>query len=247
VSSRQRLAFDPVGEDYERGRAGWPAEVVQGVAGDTAVDLAAGTGKLTRLLVQRFARVVAVEPGEGMRAVLAREVPEAEQIAGSAEAIPLSDRSVDAVLVAEAFHWFDSVDAAREIARVLRPGGTCVVCFNLWRSSFKPTLPSAARALLDEAFARTGEPGGTKVASGEWKAGFAVAPFGPLEESNVDHEFVCDREGVVAYLPLDQQCRAAFPGRPRTASPRALRGAAGHGLPARPDRESLAGGSPSRL
>jgi 16S rRNA A1518/A1519 N6-dimethyltransferase RsmA/KsgA/DIM1 with predicted DNA glycosylase/AP lyase activity len=67
-----------VAEDYERGRAGWPPGVVEGRAGDTALDLAAGTGKLTRLLVARFAHVVAVEPGGDMRRVIAREVPGAE-------------------------------------------------------------------------------------------------------------------------------------------------------------------------
>jgi hypothetical protein len=69
----------------------------------------------------------------------------------------------------------------------------------MWRSSFKPKLTPAARRLIDDVFARAGEPGGPKVASGEWRAGFAAAPFGPLRETNLDHEFVCDREGVVSY------------------------------------------------
>ena len=76
------------------------------------------------------ADVIAIEPVDGMRAVLEREVPEARVMAGTAEAIPLPDESVDAVFVAEAFHWFDLERAPAEIARVLRPGGDLAVLFN---------------------------------------------------------------------------------------------------------------------
>ena len=79
----------------------------------TVLDLAAGTGKLTRVLVERFARVIAVEPLEGMREVLEELVPGAQVLAGEAEAIPLDDASVDAVFVAEAFHWFGGPPAVR--------------------------------------------------------------------------------------------------------------------------------------
>ena len=78
------------------------------------LDLAAGTGKLTRQLAPRFARVIAVEPLDGMRDVLERVVPEAEALAGSADSIPLPDDSVDAIFVAEAFHWFATDETLRE-------------------------------------------------------------------------------------------------------------------------------------
>jgi SAM-dependent methyltransferase len=94
------------------------------------LDLAAGTGKLTRALLHTGARVTAIEPLDGMRSVLARELPEVTAMAGSAEEIPLEDGSVDAVFVGQAFHWFDPETAPREIARVLRPHGGLVPIWN---------------------------------------------------------------------------------------------------------------------
>lgn len=193
------LVFDPAAEDYERGRPGWPAELLEGVEGDVVLDLAAGTGKLTRLLVERFPRVVAVEPLAGMRALLERAVPEAEALDGSAEQIPLADASVEAVLVGEAFHWFDPERATAEIARVLRPGGALVLAFNMWDGPFEPPIPEEARATLDAAFERGGRPGAVRVRSGAWKRGFDGSPFTPLEERKIPHEHVTDKGGVIAY------------------------------------------------
>jgi SAM-dependent methyltransferase len=134
-----------------------------------------------------------------MREVLAREVPGAEVVAGSAERIPLDDASVDAVFVAEAFHWFDSATAVREIARVLRTGGTLLVCFNHWLSSIEPPIGAHAEAALEDRWSRLPAPGGPKVASGEWKTGFDGAPFTSLEEHAYRHEWRSDRHGVAAY------------------------------------------------
>ena len=199
MSDPQGLAFERLAEDYERGRAGWPAAMLDGVDGDAALDLAAGTGKLTRLLVERFDTVVAVEPLAGMRTVLTRIAPEADVLPGTAERIPLDDASVDAVFVAEAFHWFDSAAAVREIARVLRRGGTPLVCFNHWLSGLRPPIGAEAEAVLEERWSRLPTPGGTKVESGAWKDGFAGAPFTPLEERTFDHEWTATREDVAAY------------------------------------------------
>src|SRR6187402_2579388 len=102
-------SFGLAAEEYERGRPGYAEAALDavGLARDAVVlDLAAGTGKLTRQLVPRYARVLAVEPLDEMRAVLERVVPEAEALDGSADAIPLEDSAVDAVFVGEAFHWF---------------------------------------------------------------------------------------------------------------------------------------------
>jgi ubiquinone/menaquinone biosynthesis C-methylase UbiE len=113
-------------EDHERGRPVWPTEVLD-VAGllppATVLDLGAGTGKLTRLLVPRFSRVICVEPDEAMRDLLSPLCPSADVLAGRAEDIPLAEASVDAVFVAEAFHGFDDERALAEIARVLKPRG----------------------------------------------------------------------------------------------------------------------------
>ncbi|MGH9288952.1 MAG: class I SAM-dependent methyltransferase [Acidimicrobiales bacterium] len=123
------LGFDRNAVAYERARPSYPAEVVAHVVGHGAIgpgrrvlDLAAGTGKLTRLLVPTGAGVVAVEPVPGMRDQLATALPGIEVLDGTAEDLPLPDASVDAVSVAQAFHWFDAPVALAEIRRVLRPG-----------------------------------------------------------------------------------------------------------------------------
>ena len=89
-----------------------------------------------------------------MRTLLAQKAPDARVIAGTAERIPLDSSSVDAVFVAEAFHWFDSQVAADEIERVLRPRGWLVICFNVWRTGFRPGLAAEGRALRDEVVAK---------------------------------------------------------------------------------------------
>jgi SAM-dependent methyltransferase len=222
MSDPKGLRFDAVAEDYELGRAPWPAEVAEGVEGVVVLDLAAGTGKLTRLLVDRFPRVIAVEPLPGMRAVLERVVPAAELLAGTAEAIPLADASVDAAFVAEAFHWFDPGAAAGELARVLRPGGVLRLVFNVWKGPFRPSLGPEARELLRGLTAKAGHGGGPKVVSGEWKRGFDGQPYTPLEERHVDHHAVADRDGAVAHL-VSTSAAASLPQEERLALAESLR------------------------
>ena len=136
-SSHAAAGFSAAAEVYERARPGYPDEAVAWVAerlgigpGRDVLDLAAGTGKLTRQLVPLGARVVAVEPIDAMRAELERAVPAVEALAGTAEAIPLADGSVDAVTCAQAFHWFRPDEAVSEIRRVLRPGGGLALLWN---------------------------------------------------------------------------------------------------------------------
>jgi SAM-dependent methyltransferase len=95
------------------------------------LDLGAGTGKLTRQLHQRGLEVIAVEPSAGMREQLARAVPGVALLEGAAESIPLPDGSVDAVLVAQAWHWVDPRRALPEVARVLKPGGRLGLVWNI--------------------------------------------------------------------------------------------------------------------
>jgi SAM-dependent methyltransferase len=196
MSDPQGLTFDAVAADYDRGRPGWPAAMLEGIEAVDVLDLAAGTGKLTGLLLERYGHVIAVEPLPGMRALLP---PQAEVLDGSAEAVPLPARSVDAAFVAEAFHWFDSTAAAGELARVLRPGGTVLVCFNTWRGPYDPPIGERAEHMLEERWARLPPSGGPKVEGGEWKLGFIGQPFSPLEARGYDHEMQTDREGVAAY------------------------------------------------
>jgi ubiquinone/menaquinone biosynthesis C-methylase UbiE len=125
-----------VAEQYERARPSYADEAVAWLAGrlptGRVLDLAAGTGKLTRQLLAVGADVVAVEPDPAMRATFARVVPGVELLAGSAEEIPLPDGSVDAVFVGQAFHWFREDDALAEMHRVIRPGGGFALLWNTW-------------------------------------------------------------------------------------------------------------------
>jgi SAM-dependent methyltransferase len=126
--------FPAVADAYERGRpeyapavAGCIAAELRIPAGALVLDLAAGTGKLTRALLGAGLDVVAVEPQQSLRDILAASVGPERVREGLAEAIPLADESVAAVTVADAFHWFDAADALGEIRRVLRPGGGLAV------------------------------------------------------------------------------------------------------------------------
>jgi SAM-dependent methyltransferase len=123
--------------DYEAARPGYPAEAVAWLAehlrlapGARSNDLAAGTGKLTRLLVETGATLVATEPVPGMRATFKQLLPEIPIVAGTAEALPYRDASFDAITVAQAWHWFDGERASRECARVLVPGGRLGLVWN---------------------------------------------------------------------------------------------------------------------
>ncbi len=119
-------SFGSIAQDYDRLRPGPPAQAVEWLIPPgcgTALDLAAGTGLFTRALAERVPEVIAVEPDDRMRAVLAERSPGVRALAGRAEQIPLPDASVDAVFVSSAWHWFDHEVAILEIARVLRDHG----------------------------------------------------------------------------------------------------------------------------
>jgi SAM-dependent methyltransferase len=205
VRDEQGLRFGPAAEDYERGRPVYPAAAIERAAAGlglpataTVIDVGAGTGKLTRLLAERFARVVAVEPLAPMRQQLAAALPEVEVREGTAERLPLDPGEADAVFVGEAFHWFDGRAALAEAARVLAPAGGIGLLWNLPAGPTEPPLPPGARELIAEAIARGGKPGGELLASGEWRNAFGSSAFGELAHAQIDHEAVRDREGVVA-------------------------------------------------
>ncbi len=200
------LSFGRVANEYERVRPDYPAAAVDravdalglGATGDV-VDLAAGTGKLTRLLAKRFGRVLAVEPDDSMRSVLERVVPGVEARAGTAERMPLPTASADAVFVADAFHWFDAPVALREIARVLRPRGGLALLTNEWWET-EPPVPARMLDLLREPFVRSGR--AAAVEDGEaWRRAFADSAFEPLRgETFVDEVVVSADELVALYV-----------------------------------------------
>jgi len=198
-----RLSFEAVAEQYERARPTyaddalrWLAERIGIAPGRRVLDLAAGTGKLTRQLVALGASVVAVEPGDAMRALLERVVPEAEPLVGSAEAIPLADASVDAITVGQAYHWFRPEEALAEMHRVLRPGGAVALLWNQWDEEdplqreidelLEPLRPPAASHEEED---RPGE-----------KALEATPLFGPIEERLFRHTRTLDADRLVEWV-----------------------------------------------
>jgi len=167
---------------YERARPTYPAAAVDWLlrdlpSGARLLDLGAGTGKLTGSLVATGADVVAIEPVAGMRDRLAAAFPSVRLAAGTAEAIPIADGSVDAVLVAQAFHWFDGPRALAEIHRILRPEGRLGLLWNArdrstpWVAEMSKIVDSYGDAIL-------------RHESGQWRDGFASPNgFTPLEEA----------------------------------------------------------------
>jgi ubiquinone/menaquinone biosynthesis C-methylase UbiE len=153
----QARSFDRVADAYQRARPSYPPAAVDwvlvGAPGRRVVDLAAGTGKLTGVLVSAGAEVVAVEPLANMRAELERALPSVRALDGAAERIPLPDGSADAVFVGQAFHWFDGPAALAEIARVLVPGGVLGLVWNMrddrvpWVAELTDVLLGAGDAL----------------------------------------------------------------------------------------------------
>ena len=156
----------------------------------TVLDLGAGTGKLTRVLAERYARVVAVEPLDELRTILAERVPGADVRAGWAESIPLADAEVDAVFAGQAFHWFANDTAVGEIARVLRPGGVLALLWN--QTNGESPLPEAYRRRLS-ALHDEGRPEEVDLNI------LRHFPFGEEHEDSDGHEQFSTRDDVLAF------------------------------------------------
>jgi SAM-dependent methyltransferase len=131
--TEQGRVFGKVAESYDRGRPSYPREAVEWLVGPgprNVLELGAGTGKLTRTLVDLGHDVHATDPDEAMLEVLRRHLPDVRASVGGAEAIPAPDLSYDVVVAGQAFHWFDLDKALPEISRVLNPGGILALAWN---------------------------------------------------------------------------------------------------------------------
>jgi ubiquinone/menaquinone biosynthesis C-methylase UbiE len=211
------VGFERGAEAYERARPSYPAEAVDLVVrelgigpGRRVLDLAAGTGKLTRLLVPSGADLVAVEPVAGMRAQLAAAVPGIEVLDGTAEALPLPDASVDAVVCAQAWHWFDSPAALAEVRRVLRrPGDGLAVIFNIRDESV-----DWVRELTEVTeFTTTNRPH-HKTSRRAFAAEVAAdGGYGEVDMSTVRNAQVLDADGLVDRAASQSNVASMEPGR----------------------------------
>lgn len=171
----RRQSFGAVASDYDRYRPGYPPAFMERLLGgngigpgSTVLDLGAGTGQLTRTLLRLGYEVIAVEPDDRMRAVLAARHPAVRALAGSAENIPLADSTVDAVFGGQMWHWVDPARAVPELGRVMRSGGRLNVLWSMrddrvpWirRLSKQVVLPDPYRLFDDSVVPEFGDPFG---------------------------------------------------------------------------------------
>ncbi|HEY7421653.1 MAG TPA: class I SAM-dependent methyltransferase [Gaiellaceae bacterium] len=196
AESRYRFSFELAAADYEQARPPYAQEAVDWAVGclglgpgSRVLDLAAGTGKLTRQLVARKLDVVAVEPGEEMRAVFKRELPGVEAFAGSAEEIPLDDASVDGITVGQAFHWFETASALAEMHRVLAPGRGFALLWNQLNQA-DPLLGAVDDLLRPRDPARRSR----------WRDDYDERLFGPLEERAFYEERAMGSDQLAAWV-----------------------------------------------
>jgi SAM-dependent methyltransferase len=148
----RRTSFGAAADLYDGIRPSYPPEAVRWMLGEApvrVVDLGAGTGIFSRLVASLGHEVIAVEPDDGMRARLAEASPGMTVLAGSAEAIPVAGASVDAVVAAQAYHWFDNDEARLEITRVLRPGGVFAPIWNVRDESVDWVAALSTAAMLE--------------------------------------------------------------------------------------------------
>jgi SAM-dependent methyltransferase len=217
--------FSRSADAYERGRPEYPREALDWLAarlglapGRRVLDLAAGTGKLTRELVRTGAAVTAVEPVAEMRSLLP---PEARSLEGTAEAIPLDAASVDAVTVAQAFHWFDGERALAEIHRVLVPGARLAL---VWNRRGSDPVNAAIEELLAPHRGEVPTHHG-----GAWRGVLERTPlFGPAEDRRFENAQVLNADGLADRVGSTSFVAALGPG-PRAALLDEVRALAGEG------------------
>jgi SAM-dependent methyltransferase len=189
--------FSRGADSYGHGRPEFPPAALDWLrddlglhAGSAAVDLGAGTGKFTRLLMKTGARVVAIEPVAAMRNRLAANLPEVTALRGQAQHMPLPDASADAVICAQAFHWFASAASLAEIRRVLKPEGVLGLIWNV-RDETVDWVAALTRIMAPY------EGDAPRYDHGEWRQVFPAVGFDALRERSFALEHVGPPEQVI--------------------------------------------------
>jgi len=216
VHAAARQGFAKEAQAYARGRPEYPAALAGWLAGTlglgpgrAAADVGAGTGKFTKLLAATGAGTVAVEPVDAMHAQIeAQRLPGVRAVAGTAQAIPLPDGALDAVVCAQAFHWFAGREALDEFHRVLRPGGRLGLVWNVRDESVDWV---AALTAIITPF----EGDAPRFHKGDWRRPFPHPGFGALVETRLPHEHVGPPQQVIVDRFLSVSFIAALPDAPR--------------------------------
>lgn len=224
------MSFGRVAEDYEATRPGWPLEPFTRVLAHfgvrdrpDVVDVAAGTGKLTRTLARFAGTLVAVEPDAQLREVIQRVLPDVDVFAGTGEAIPLETASADMVCAGQAFHWFDLERAGAEFARVLRPGGILIAGWNV------PTEDGSWYDAVVE-YLESENPHHLPATERDWTADLgALAGFEGLYEVAFRHEQPTSAAAFTRLLGTHSAIIRLAPGRQADLIADALELARGHG------------------
>jgi SAM-dependent methyltransferase len=208
---RQARSFGPVADAYHRGRPSFPVEAVRWLVGEqpaTVLELGAGTGKMTAVLAELGHDVHATEPDPAMLAVLQRHLPDVPTSESGAEEIPLPDRSVDVVVAAHSFHWFDHDVALPEIARVLRPRGHLALTWNN-RDTKIPWVRKLGRILDDQPQAKQATSASVDALVQSDLFGFVEDKQFPFWQ-DVNRESIVDLVASRSYVStLDEEAREA--------------------------------------
>jgi SAM-dependent methyltransferase len=213
---QRRTSFGAVAADYAALRPGYPADAVAFLLGDRprrVLDLGAGTGLLTDVLLAAGHEVVAVDLSEAMLEQLRARLPQVATATGGAEAVPLPDADVDAVVAGQAAHWFEPAPAAAELRRVLRPGGVVGLIWNT-RDQRVPWLRALDGLLAAEARDHEADQGVVDAFAVELPATVEVFDSGTVQQ--LTPEQVVAGIGTRSYVAtMDAAGRAEFLGRVR--------------------------------
>jgi SAM-dependent methyltransferase len=201
--------------DYPPEAGQWLREVIGLGPGKTVLDLGAGTGKFTPYLKETGARVTTVEPVAEMRAELSCRHTDVPALAGTAEAIPLPEASLDAVVCAQAFHWFATAAALTEIRRVLRPGGMLGLIWNV-RDESVPWVAAVS------AITNAHEGDMPRYRGGVWRRLFPAEGFADSGERHARNAHVGNAQHVIIDRTVSTSFIAALPREAQQAVERRL-------------------------